>query len=265
MKAILVIIIVALALPVPAAESEPVVTDEVVVAEVEIEEPVAEEAEVVEAEVEVVEEGAVVDKPLEEVDALTNGAPEDAMEVLPAEAELTHWEEPLPELEMTPESAHVPRPPTVQTVAVWRVMRSGLARGFANLTLSPGELVRGFTYEYSAKKWYVAAGTSLLAAIGGTGSRACAGAADVVTCGYFGDVQLAEGYPDYVWQGDWFCPHPPPTSTKDTSSSGPIATPEQDIMTEVAGALSSSNEPVSGVEGDIDLGPDEPEAHGDDG
>ncbi len=264
MKAVLVIIIVALALPVSAVESEPVVTDEVVVAEVEIEEPVAEEAEVVEAEVEVVEEVALVE-PLEEVDALTNGAPEDAMEVLPVEAELTRWEEPLPELEMTPESAHVPLPPTVQTVTVWRVMRSGLARGFANLTLSPGELVRGFTYEYSAKKWYVAAGTSWLAAMGGTGSRACAGVADVVTCGYFGDVQLAEGYPDYVWQGDWFCRHAPPTPTKDTSSSGPIATPEQDIMTEVAGPLSTSNEPVSGVEGDIDLGPDELEAHGDEG
>jgi hypothetical protein len=110
------------------------------------------------------------------------------------------------------------------------VMGFGLLRGFANLTMWPGELVRGFTYEYTAKKWYVAAGTSWLAGFGGGLSRMCAGLGDLLTGGYFGDVQLAKGYPDYVWQGDWVYHAKRPVITRDTSI-GPerVLQPETDI------------------------------------
>ncbi len=84
-------------------------------------------------------------------------------------------------------------------------MGAGLVRGLANVALSPGEIVRGFTYEYTAKKWYTAVFTSGVAALGGTMARMGAGLADIVTLGYFGDVQLVEGFPEYVWQGEWFC------------------------------------------------------------
>lgn len=94
--------------------------------------------------------------------------------------------------------------PPMRTTALWRVMGFGLWRGFANMTLWPGELVRGFTYEFSSdREWYEAMGTAWLAGLGGGLSRLSAGVADIVTLGYFGDVRLARGYPDFVWQGDW--------------------------------------------------------------
>ena len=123
----------------------------------------------------------------------------------PAELDTSvEWTDEVPALEMTDERVHtLGAQPPAETAAVWRVMASGLGRGFANVTLGVGELVRGFTYEYTARPWYYAIGTSWLAAFGGTLSRLGAGLADIATVGYFGDTQLAKGYPDYVWQGDW--------------------------------------------------------------
>lgn len=114
----------------------------------------------------------------------------------------SEWKEETLDLELTPKEAHVKKPDK-DKVSLWKVMGSGLIRGFANLALAPGEIVRGFTYEYTAKKWYIAVFTSGVAALGGTMARMGAGLADVVTLGYFGDVQLVEGFPEYVWQGDW--------------------------------------------------------------
>ncbi len=114
----------------------------------------------------------------------------------------SEWKEKTLDLELTPKEAHVKKTDE-NKVPLWKVMGSGLIRGFANLSLSPGEIVRGFTYEYTAKKWTTAVFTSGVAALGGTMARMGAGFADVVTLGYFGDVQLVEGFPEYVWQGDW--------------------------------------------------------------
>lgn len=94
--------------------------------------------------------------------------------------------------------------PAMRTTALWRVMGFGLWRGFANLTMWPAEIPRGFTYEFSSDRaWYEALGTSWLAGFGGGLSRMSAGMADIITLGYFGDTRLARGYPDFVWQGDW--------------------------------------------------------------
>jgi hypothetical protein len=118
--------------------------------------------------------------------------------------------------------------PAMRTTTTWRVMGSGLLRGLANTTMWPGELGRGVAYEYTAKEWYVASGSSLLAGFGGGINRLCAGLADVVTCGYFGDTQLAKGYPEYVWQGDWV--YQPEASRKIRDTSGtPHAPARQDV------------------------------------
>lgn len=108
-------------------------------------------------------------------------------------------------LQFTPEGAHDAYADTlsVRTVGTWRVMTWGLTRGFVNLPTAPAEFARGFTYEFSIRKWYEAAGTAWLSGLGGTMTRMSAGMADIFTGGYYGDTQLAEGYPDYVWQGDW--------------------------------------------------------------
>ncbi len=106
------------------------------------------------------------------------------------------------DLELTAKEEHVKKPDKDE-VPLWKVMGSGMIRGFANIALSPGEIVRGITYEYTAKKWYYAVFTSGVAALGGTMARMGAGLADVITLGYFGDIQLAKGFPDYVWEGDW--------------------------------------------------------------
>ena len=112
------------------------------------------------------------------------------------------WKEKVVNLELTPKEAHEKKPDK-NKVPLWKIMVSGLMRGFANVTLSPGEIARGFTYEYTAKKWTTAVFTSGVVALGGMMGRMGAGFADVITLGYFGDVQLFEGFSEYVWQGDW--------------------------------------------------------------
>ena len=137
------------------------------------------------------------------------------------------------ELEMLPEAEYIAEMqlPTINTVSVFNASGRGLLRGGANLITCPGELVRGFTYEYSARKWYVAAGTSFLAALGGTGARLCAGAGDIITLGAFGDMDLAKGFPDYVWEGAWVYKPPMAISTKSTSNTSvPAVQPEKDIL-----------------------------------
>jgi hypothetical protein len=140
-------------------------------------------------------------------------------------------------LEMMPEDQYraLPQAANVQTVSVWRVMSLGLGRGFCNITTWPAELVRGFSYEFTAREWYWALGTSWLAGLGGGVNRCCAGMADIFTCGYYGDIKLAQSesgqaYPDFVWQGDWVY-HPTPTYRTRETSSGPerMRPPERDI------------------------------------
>jgi len=114
--------------------------------------------------------------------------------------------EPVPGLDLMSEADYqkLTEPVVLRTTALWRVMGFGLWRGFANLTMWPGEIARGFTYEFSSDRaWYEAMGTSWLAGFGGGISRMSAGMADILTLGYFGDTRLARGYPDFVWQGDW--------------------------------------------------------------
>ncbi len=112
------------------------------------------------------------------------------------------WKEKVVDLELTPKEAHEKKPDK-DKLPLWKIMGNGMMRGLANIVLSPGEIVRGFTYEYTAKKWTTAVFTSGVAALGGMMGRMGAGVADVVTLGYFGDVQLVEGFPEYVWQGEW--------------------------------------------------------------
>ncbi|MCX7847601.1 MAG: hypothetical protein N2595_06210 [bacterium] len=139
----------------------------------------------------------------------------------------------VPDLDLLSESAYQElTAPPMRTTALWRVMGFGLWRGFANLTLWPGELVRGFTYEFSSQRpWYEALGTSWLAGLGGGMSRMSAGVADIVTLGYFGDIRLARGYPDFVWQGDWFYHETlqPPTLHTSDEPVGP-ATPRKIVQ-----------------------------------
>ena len=137
-----------------------------------------------------------------------------------------------PSLTMPPEdrSRAMPPPQNVRTVSVAQVMCWGLGRGFCNITLWPAEFVRGFTYEYTAREWYVAMGTSWLAALGGGINRCCAGMADIFTCGYFGDIMLNKGYPDFVWQGDWLYYPATTVRTRETSSGDDrMRKPETDI------------------------------------
>jgi len=137
------------------------------------------------------------------------------------------------ELEMEPEEKYIIKiqQPTVKTVRVFNASGRGFLRGGANLVTCPAELVRGFTYEYTARKWYIAVGSSLLAAVGGTGARLCAGAADIATLGAFGNVDLAEGFPDYAWQGAWVYKPPVAVPTKSTSNTAvPPVHPEKDIL-----------------------------------
>jgi len=136
-------------------------------------------------------------------------------------------------LEMEPEEEYINgiQQPVVKTTEVFHASGNGLLRGMANIATCPGELVRGFTYEYTSKEWYVAAGTSFLAAFGGTTSRLYAGAGDIITLGIFGNVELAEGFPDYVWQGAWFYKPPLAVPTKETSIPAvAAAAPEKDII-----------------------------------
>ncbi|GEM_PF-2327299 len=138
-----------------------------------------------------------------------------------------------PNLQLTAKAApqeHLGPGPTLRTTTTWRVMGSGLVRGFANTTMWPGELARGVSYEYTAKEWYVASGSSLLAGFGGGVNRLCAGLSDIVTCGYFGDTQLAKEYPEYVWQGDWVYEPKQPRKIRDTS--GTARAPAQKDVTE---------------------------------
>jgi|GEM_PF-3068731 len=125
-------------------------------------------------------------------------ADKEVIEIEPVEEEETL------DLELTAKEAHIKKP-AEDEVPLWKVMASGMLRGFANIALSPGELVRGFTYEFTARKWYYAIFTSGVEAVGGTMARMGSGLADIGTLGYFGDILLAEGFPDYVWEGDWVC------------------------------------------------------------
>ncbi len=136
-----------------------------------------------------------------------------------------------PNLQLTAKAAQAQQlgpGPTLRTTTTWRVMGSGLVRGLANTTMWPGEIARGVSYEYSAKEWYVASGSSLLAGFGGGVNRLCAGLSDIVTCGYFGDTQLAKEYPEYVWQGDWVYTPQPPHKIRDTSGT-PRAPAQVDV------------------------------------
>lgn len=146
------------------------------------------------------------------------------------------WKEPKVELEMSAEDEYIAQAnlPTVKTVEVFKASLQGLKRGGINLVTFPGELARGFTYEYSAKKWYVALGTSWLSALGGTGARLGAGFADLATLGIFGDMEYAPGFPDYVWQGPWLYKPPRAVPTKATSNlSVPTVEPDTDVAPSV--------------------------------
>lgn len=112
------------------------------------------------------------------------------------------WREKTLDLELTPKNAHHKKIDKNKT-PLWKIMGSGLMRGIANVALSPGEIVRGFTYEFTARKWYNAIYTSGVTGLGGFMVRMGAGFADFATFGCFGDVHLFEGFPDYVWQGTW--------------------------------------------------------------
>jgi hypothetical protein len=140
----------------------------------------------------------------------------------------------VPDLELTPGAAHAEMyRETVTTSSVGKVMAFGLSRGFANVVFSPVELVRGSTFEFTIRKWYFAFATMLPAGIGGTLSRISAGAADLFTLGMFGDQELAEGYPDFVWQEDWsYHPDAPRVSTIVSPSLVPLKVPEVDISSE---------------------------------
>jgi len=141
------------------------------------------------------------------------------------------------ELEMEPEEDYIfeSQQSTTKTVEVFNASGRGLLRGGANIVTCPAELIRGFTYEYTARKWYVAAGTSFLAALGGTGARLSAGVGDIITLGTFGDVDLVEGFPDYVWQGAWVYKPKRAVPTKSTSNpSVAAASPDRDIIAGVS-------------------------------
>ena len=104
---------------------------------------------------------------------------------------------------LTSDSMFQRAPGYVKTLPTYKIIGMGLTRSFANLTLGAGELARGITYEVSAKPWYLSMITWIPVGVGGILSRVCVGVADLVTFGYFGDIMIAPGYPDYVWQGDW--------------------------------------------------------------
>ena len=57
-----------------------------------------------------------------------------------------------------------------------------------------------------------------------------AGLGDIVTLGYFGDVQLAENYPDFVWQENWsYRPDEPAASTVLSADAVPRTAPDIDL------------------------------------
>jgi len=138
-----------------------------------------------------------------------------------------------PRLKLTPASAHkVVEPEVVVTSTVGKTMSFGLYRGFMNLISSPVELARGTSFEFSIRKWYFAFATMIPTGLGGTLSRLAAGMADIVTLGFYGDMPLAEGYPDFVWQEDWsYDPAAPRLSTVISTNIVPVALPEIDIST----------------------------------
>ncbi|MBR5624133.1 hypothetical protein IKW72_03905 [bacterium] len=122
-------------------------------------------------------------------------------EVPPLETEVYPEDESV-HLTMTPEEAHDQY--ILDSRPAWyKRMPWGLARGFVNLVTCPGELGRGFTYSFGEYHWALAAPAGLVAGIAGTLGRCGAGCADILTLGFFGDRDLAENFPDYVWQGQW--------------------------------------------------------------
>ncbi len=123
-------------------------------------------------------------------------------EVPPLETEVYPDEDESVHLTMTPQEAHDQylidsRPPWYKRVP-W-----GLARGFVNLATCPGELGRGFTYSFGEYHWALAAPLGIVAGVAGTLGRCGSGLADILTLGLLGDRDLAENFPDYVWQGQW--------------------------------------------------------------
>jgi hypothetical protein len=140
----------------------------------------------------------------------------------------------VPELTLTPVTAHTEvQAETVVTASLGRVMSFGLYRGFMNVILSPVELARGTSFEFSIRKWYFAFATMIPAGLGGTLSRIAAGMADISTLGFYGDTPLAEGYPDFVWQQDWtYDPAAPRLSTIISTNIVPVSIPEIDISTD---------------------------------
>ena len=123
------------------------------------------------------------------------------IEVPPLETEVYPEDESV-HLTMTPEEAH-DRYLIDSRPAWYKRIPWGLGRGFVNLVTCPGELGRGFTYSFGEYHWALAAPVGLVAGIAGTLGRCGAGCADILTMGLLGDRDLAENFPDYVWQGQW--------------------------------------------------------------
>ncbi|MBP5628144.1 hypothetical protein J6X96_08300 [bacterium] len=123
-------------------------------------------------------------------------------EVPPLEQDLDIEEETPVKLSMTPIEAHDEylensRPKWYKRVP-W-----GLLRGFVNVATCVGELGRGFTYSFGEYHPALAVPVGLLGGVAGTFGRCGAGLADILTLGLLGDRDLAENFPDYVWQGQW--------------------------------------------------------------
>ena len=122
-------------------------------------------------------------------------------EVPPLETEV-YPEDESGKLTMTPEEAHDQY--ILDSRPAWyKRMPWGLCRGFVNLVTCPGELGRGFTYAFGDYNWALAVPAGLIGGVAGTLGRCGAGVADILTLGFFGDRDLAENFPDYVWQGQW--------------------------------------------------------------
>jgi len=105
-------------------------------------------------------------------------------------------------LTMTPEEAHDQY--LIESRPAWyKRFPWGLLRGFANMTTCVGELGRGFTYSFGEYHPAISVPVGLVTGLAGTVGRCGAGIADVATLGLFGDRDLAENFPDYVWEGQW--------------------------------------------------------------